>query len=64
MYLFLLLHRCVLHLFNEALSRLEARLIVSANFHRCLLQDVSGCLSCTMFYYEASKSTQVHILLV
>ena len=58
----LLLHSGVLHLLNEALSRLEAWLIVCADFHCCLLEYVSRCLSGAMLNDETSKSTQVHIL--
>ena len=44
----LLLHCGVLHLLNEALRRFEAWLVVCADFHCCLLEYVSRCLSGAM----------------
>ena len=45
----------LLHLLYEALGRLEARQVVCLYYHGCLLQDVAGCLCCTMFDDETSE---------
>ena len=52
----------LLHLLDEALGGLEARLVVSFNGDGRILLDVACCLGGTVLHDETAKATQVNIL--